>query len=221
MKVQRLTTKNKLHKQCKEKIMDKITKKSRNLALAMCLGDGSINKNSPYLAIRHCKKQLEYLEWKRKLLKHYGFSCSDIYYVENNGYGAYEFRTSSCNSLISVRNCLYKNNIKTFSLKALKKIDELGLAIWYLDDGSISTTQKKSVLTISTCISKEENQIIIDFIYNRFGVKFGQRKMRNHYSLICGTKEARKFIKIVEPYINEIKCMKYKLNVKPLSNRVA
>ena len=67
MKVQRLTTKNKLHKQCKEKIMDKITKKSRNLALAMCLGDGSINKNSPYLAIRHCTIRIFRVE--KKIIK--------------------------------------------------------------------------------------------------------------------------------------------------------
>ena len=197
--------------------MDKITRQSRNLALAMCLGDGYINKNYPYLSIRHCEKQLEYLEWKRKLLKKYGFCCSEIYHVDNNGYGAYEFRTKKHKSLISVRNCLYKNDIKTFSIKALNRIDELGLAIWYMDDGSISTTKKKSVLTICTCISKEENQIIIDFIEKRFGVKFGQRKMKNHYALICGTIEARKFVKIVSPYVNEVECMKYKLNVKPLS----
>lgn len=200
--------------------MDKITKKSRNLALAMCLGDGYINKNHPYLLIRHCEKQLEYLEWKRKLLKKYGFNCSEIHHVSNNGYGAYEFRTKSHKSLISVRNCLYRNNIKTFSQKVLNRIDELGLSIWYMDDGSITTTKNKSVLTISTCISKEENQIIIDFIEKRFNVKFGQRKMKNHYALICGTKEARKFINIVSPYINEIECMQYKLNVKPLSYKV-
>lgn len=193
----------------------KITKKSRTLALGMAIGDGTINKNG-YLAIRHSIKQKEYLEWKRKLLKINGFNCTEVYYCNNNGYCAYEFRTFNNKSFLSIRKLLYKNSKKSISLKALNRLTGLELAIWYMDNGSITTDSRRSVLTISTCVTKEENQVIIDYLNNKWDISFGQRKMKNSYALICGTKEARKFIKIVEPFLNQIECMKYKLNVKPL-----
>lgn len=193
----------------------KITKKSRTLALGMAIGDGTINKNG-YLAIRHSIKQKEYLEWKRKLLKINGFNCTEVYYCNNNGYCAYEFRTFNNKSFLSIRKLLYKNSKKSISLKALNRLTGLELAIWYMDDGSITTDSRRSVLTISTCVTKEENQVIIDYLNNKWDISFGQRKMKNSYALICGTKEARKFIKIVEPFLNQIECMEYKLNVKPL-----
>ena len=86
-----------------------------------------------------------------------------------------------------------------------------------MDDGSISTDSQRSILTISTCTTREENQKIIDIIKERFQISFGQRKMGKNYALICGTREARKFLKIVEPYIMQVSCMRYKLNVKPIS----
>lgn len=191
----------------------KITKKSRTLALGMAIGDGTINKNG-YLAIRHSIKQKEYLEWKRKLLKINGFNCTEVYYCNNNGYCAYEFRTFNNKSFLSIRKLLYKNSKKSISLKALNRLTGLELAIWYMDNGSITTDSRRSILTISTCVTKEENQVIIDYLNNKWDISFGQRKMKNSYALICGTKEARKFIKIVEPFLNQIECMKYKLNVK-------
>ena len=72
----------------------KTTKLGRNLVLWMALGDGTFNANG-YLSIRHSIKQKEYLEWKRKILKENGIAVSEIYYVNNNGYGGYEFRTKS------------------------------------------------------------------------------------------------------------------------------
>ena len=71
----------------------KTTKLGRNLVLWMALGDGTLNANG-YLSIRHSIKQKEYLEWKRKILKENGIAVSEIYYVNNNGYGGYEFRTN-------------------------------------------------------------------------------------------------------------------------------
>ena len=197
--------------------MGKILKEGRRIALYMGIGDGHINKNSYFLSIRHCLKQKEYLEWKRKLLIEKGFSCSEIKYVPNNGYGAYEFYTHYNKCFKLIRKILYKNRKKYYNPAVFKKITPLGLAIWYMDDGSISTDSQRSILTISTCTTREENQKIIDIIKERFQISFGQRKMGKNYALICGTREARKFLKIVEPYIMQVSCMRYKLNVKPIS----
>ena len=56
--------------------------------------------------------------------------------------------------------------------------------------------------------------MLIDAIKTNFNVSFGQRKMGKYYSLICGTKEARKFMEIVNNYVSKVSCMHYKLKVK-------
>ena len=201
----------------------KIEKEARNLCIAMAIGDGTINSNG-YIAIRHCSAQKDYLEWKKQQLKNVNINTTDLYHIDNSRYGvqhdAYELRTYTHNFLKLYRKIIYKPT-KTLSRKLLNRLDLLGIAIWYMDDGSLSNRKDtcgkilSSVLTISTCTTREQNQIIIDYFKEVWGIQFGQRKMKNHFALICGTKEARKFIALIAPVVNQVPSMKYKLNVKP------
>lgn len=90
-----------------------------------------------------------------------------------------------------------------------------------MDDGSLVTLKNKdgyvrgNALRIHTNVSKEENQIIIDYFKEVWDVNFKQNKKNSYYELVMHTKEARKFLKIVEPYVRRIKCMQHKLNIKP------
>lgn len=197
-----------------------INKTSRNLLIALTIGDGHINKKNGYLSIRHCPKQEEYVIWKSNELKKNGINNTGVYWVKNHIWGGYELRTYTSKFLKLLRKIIYKNGEKTITRKLLNRFDKKMIAIWYMDDGSLSNRKDKhgtitaSVLTLCTCTTKENNQIIIDYFDEVWGVKFGQRKMKNHYALICATREARKFIKIVEETVREINCMHYKLDVK-------
>ena len=156
----------------------------------MLFGDGSINKKGGYLVVRHSVKQKEYIEWKMKLLRSYGINTTDIYYVSNNGYGAYEFRTFSHNFIKEMRMYMYTPYKNIANIKQLNKFNELGLCIWYLDDGGISQVKgkngkiKSNTLMLNTMLSKEENQIIIDWFLNKWGIKFRQCKNIKINSLI-------------------------------------
>lgn len=208
---------------CSEGVYMKITKQSRNLVLYMLYGDGSINKQGGYLAVRHSIKQKEYIEWKMNLLRQHGINTTDLYYVSNNGYGAYEFRTYTHDFIRNMRKYIYTPYKNIANVKYLNKFNALGLCIWYLDDGGLAQVKdkngkvKSNTLMLNTMLSKEENQIIIDWFLEKWGIKFRQAKNHNKYRLECGTKEARKFIEIIKPYAEQIPSMQYKLNVKPKS----
>ena len=58
----------------------KITKESRNLLIALLIGDGTICKNNVF-KIAHCEAQLDYLQWKIKQLNEAG--------IRNNGIKSY------------------------------------------------------------------------------------------------------------------------------------
>ena len=49
----------------------KITKESRNLLIALLLGDGTISNNFVF-KLAHCIEQKDYLEWKIKQLNNAG-----------------------------------------------------------------------------------------------------------------------------------------------------
>ncbi len=199
----------------------KITKDTRRLIMYMAMGDGCLHNKAGYFSVRHCLGQEEYLIWKWNLLRKH-ISVTKPYFVDNNGYGSFEFRTRSYKFIKLYRKVLYKGGSKNFSKKVLKKLTPLGLAIWYMDDGGLSQKKRDgevvaNELMINTHLSKEENQVIIDYFSETWDIHFTQCKNRGKYRLRCGTKEARKFLKIIEPYISQVKCMAHKANVKPES----
>lgn len=198
----------------------KTTKETRDLVVYMALGDGYINK-AGYLSMRHCLEQEDYIWWKYNLLKG-KVSVVEPYYVSNNGYGSYEMRTHNARFIKLYRNIIYRRNGKKdiANRKLLNKLTPLGLAIWYMDDGGLSQKKDKNGnikandLMINTHLSKEDNQVIIDYFSEVWDINFTQVKNRGHYRLRCGTKEARKFIKIVLPYVSQVPSMAHKVNVK-------
>lgn len=197
----------------------KITKKERKIQRDLVLWDGHLSKTGN-IAVTHKGQNKDYAEWKHRLATESGLKCSPVTKFDNNGYGAYRFSTGSTKYTKHLRRILYTPQKDWYNRKILDKMDEKSLAIWYMDDGSISSQKRdgkvvRSILTISTCTSKENNQILIDYLQERWGVKFGQRKMKNSYALVCSTREARKFISIVEETVREVPSMIYKLNVKP------
>jgi len=195
----------------------KITKKSRQILLSMVLGDGALNKKG-VLSIRHSLAQKNYLEWKNDLLNKNGISTTGTYYVSNNNHGACEFKTYTHNFIKLYKRVLY-NPKKNISRKFLNKLNSQGLAIWYMDKGGLSRRKLKNntytikELILNTGFQKVENQIIIDYFNDVWGIKFSQVKNKSVYKLRCGKYEAIKFINIVKKSILQVNCMSYKIDV--------
>jgi len=191
----------------------------------MVLGDGYIYvardkrwNNSYYsrIVIKHGGKQKEYIEYKAELLhKLLGGKKPKVCRINNNGYIGHVIVKNN-KYFKTLRNKIYLNDIKTFSEDVLNMLTPHGIAIWYMDDGSLYPKKRNGKihayeLVLCTYKSKKENQIIIDYFKNVYDINFTQVKARKYYRLRCGTKEARKFICIVKKYI--IPSMQYKINI--------
>lgn len=194
--------------------MSNTTKQQRDFFIACAIGDGHITKGGT-LIINHCEQQKELVEYKIQQLGNF-VTASGMFEKMSNGFKQYCLRCKTNRFTKLVRKILYPNGIKTITPKILKRISLVGLGVWWMDDGSCSTklnkcgTIRATVSTLSTCISKEENQVIIDWMLEIYGIQFGQRKMKNHYALICGTKEGRKLAQVLDSVI--IPSFKYKLS---------
>jgi len=190
----------------------KITKKHRDIFMACAMGDGHISKGGAFIAF-HSERQKAFVEYKAKLLG--PMLCSRLTRVCSGRFPQVGISCRTSKFTKAARRWLYPNGKKRISAKAVRRLSPLTFAIWWMDDGSLSVKRgktgriKATVSTLSTCVSREENQVIIDELYKKFGVKFGQRKLKSSYALICGTREGRKLRDVLSPYI--IPSMRYKI----------
>lgn len=150
-----------------------------------------------------------------------GVKLTPIRKIPNGKNSAFRFGIRTTDFTKVLRRVLYTPQKNIYNRKLLNRLNSTHIAIWYMDDGGLSQKRRggrilSNELMLNTHTSKENNQILIDYFREVWGVRFNQYKNGGHYRLACGTKEARKFISIVKPSMIDIKCMKHKLNVKPL-----
>lgn len=194
----------------------KITKQQRNLLIALAIGDGYVSKHGT-ICVFHSSKQKEYVEHKFNLVRHLCTHSELLTRQVYTGDTQYGFTCKVTKFTKMLRKILYPNGVKKITRKLLNRLDASHLALWWMDDGHCHNeiyentgNLRASISTLSTCISKEDNQIIIDWILETFGVKFGQRKMKNHYALVCRTREGRKLRNVIGNFV--IPSLKYKLS---------
>ena len=201
----------------------KFNKESRNLLIALLLGDGTISNNFVF-KIAHCDKQKDYLEWKIRQLKDSGIRNNGIKsYIKTRGFNAgvpvFYTQLNIVPFIKVLRRVVYKDKKVIGNRKLLNRLDERGIAIWFMDDGHINIRKTNNkvhgfYIKISTCEPKEEVQVIIDYFKEVWNINlymFHEGKKKDSYSLCCGTKEGLKFIDIVKPYVLQVPSMKYKI----------
>lgn len=216
-----------------------LTKEEKCILFSLCLGDGYIAKpktknGNAQFDCTHSIKQLEYLTWKRDLIfkilggnkpPKIGFKTIHLK-VNDSNYEACRF--CKVHSYFTfLRKLLYNGSVKELSKEALEMLTPQGLAIWFMDDGwGFNIRNRKKELTnrmeigIATdSFSKEENELIIQTIKEKFGIKFrlGRKISPSTHKLLWQIQtnsqcEVQKFFELVSPYI--INSMKYKITSK-------
>lgn len=203
----------------------KLNKQSRNLIIAMLLGDGTISNNFSF-KMCHAIEQEEYLKWKIKQLNNHGIRNNGLkYYVSSTGYNTGRKVVYTQLNVLPffkvLRRVMYKPKKIINNRQILNRLNALGVAVWYMDDGHVNVAYNKEgnvksvFVKIATCQSKEDNQIVIDYFKEVWGVNFYQfSEGKGTYSICCGTKQSRKFIAIIKPYVLQIPSMWYKIRNK-------
>ena len=202
----------------------KITKESRNLLIALLLGDGTICNNNVF-KLAHAQQQKDYLEWKIKQLNDAGIRNNGLKtYVKtcgyNTGVNVYYTQLNIIPFIKVLKRIFYKPKKVLGNRKLLNRLDARGVAIWYMDDGHINIRKDKDgrpmgfYIKIATCLPKNELQIIIDYFKEVWDVNFymfHEGKKEDSFSLCCGTKEGLKFINIIKKYVLQVPSMVHKI----------
>jgi len=186
-----------------------LTQQQKEFLLGNMLGDGHLAKlgTMARLFVIHCEKQKDYLLWKYELLKNI-ISSSGLRFDSNAKYPHWEFVTICHPELLTLHKLFYRDKLKIISKELIeylmKNMTAFSLAVLLMDDGSITD---KRIAIATNGFSKNENQMLADLLYNKFGltakvVKHNYYKRNKvYYELVFDVENSKKLEDIVKPYI--------------------
>lgn len=186
----------------------------RSLVIGSVLGDASIilsqRRVTPYFKVAHCEKQKDYLLWKSDILKPFVNNVAKTIDKRGNSI-MYSFNTVSHKELKFYHEIFYTNGIKTINKELINYLDALGLAVWFMDDGSKLNNCNFRISTDG--FSEDENMILADILKSNFNltakVNRYQRNDKYFYYLSLDKDNAIKMNELISPFF--VNCMKYKL----------
>lgn len=179
------------------------------ILLGTLLGDGGVyryGRNKTYsIRWQHSLKQEEYAIWKAEnSLDNYSVYRGSKFDKRTNK--VYTFIT--CYSIVDdysyYRSLFYKDK-KEVNQNVLNKLQPLGLAVWYLDDGNMYYNGNNCHITLSVNGFNENSKDLIISYFKKYDLNFkkSQKAIR-----ITSKKECEIFMNLVEKYIPN--CMEYK-----------
>lgn len=179
----------------------------RGVLVGMLLGDGRRRENNFF--IQHSAQQEDYLLFKQEILAQ--ITRKPVTIRRSRTKEGHELMRLEPKLIPLTRvllKKLYKGGTKTITKKFLNLLTPQGIAIWFMDDGSKSFKKKDGKIhaldvTLNTYLSKEENEIVISYFLEKWGFKWGLSKSNDSYRLRMGTKEGKKFLAFIRPYIHE------------------
>lgn len=202
------------------------------------LGDASLsrpknNANSNF-TLTHSPKQKKYLEYKTELIRqisHVTLKYKEIKFKNkqnNKTYTTCYYYSNYLKYFTKLRRIFYPEGKKIVTKKILKKLNPMGLALWWMDDGSLVIYKRKDrnavnrYATLATCsFTYEEHLLIKQYFLETWNIKVSiiKRKTSNktYFLIKMPMLEFRKFVKIIEPYI--IDSMKYKIDLKYVNEK--
>jgi hypothetical protein len=208
---------NRANKKSNKYRRTRLTNELKQFLIGSLLGDGCIPKLGKHA--RHCRfsvahslKQKEYCKWKHSILDKYSLA-GKIYYTTytNNRYinniEEIRFKSISHPYFSFFRRIFYINNVKIVP-NIIKEIDNLGLAIWYMDDGN----KTKYGYELNTQLfTKDDCNFLRKILLDKFNINTTYVKS----GVIYIKSESREtFTNLIKPFT--IDSMLYKLHMGPV-----
>ncbi len=199
-------------------MLNPLSKEAREIIWGSLIGDGGVflgtgNRHYCYKE-SHSPKQVEYIKWKYDFFK--PVAGSDIYSVTSfhkrnqKYYTTMQFTTKALSYFTRLRKIFYPYGKKFIRRKILNKLTPLGLAVWFMDDGTTGVNNRNyPQLFLNTCAyTQEENENIKQYFQENWGIETRIHSPK-YPRVYFNRPNAKKLVSIISPYF--IPSMLYKL----------
>jgi hypothetical protein len=206
----------------KYKLTLKLTTRQHEVLIGLLLGDGHIEQ--PYITPRARLKveqridAKEYVEWLYDIFHNWIRSSirTRSKFLKSTGktYKSCEFTTFSHEELMFYRELFYPSGKKVIPINIYDLLTPLGLAIWFMDDGSIKSHESKGRILNTHSFSKKEVLMLCAVLQNKFNLQAWPRKQKDGIQIYISGHSSKILQQLLEPHV--IPMMRYKL---PLYSR--
>ncbi len=203
---------------------------AEQLIYGSIMGDGHITpikspNGNASLDINHCKEQADYLCYKTVLLRNAGYKVTAWPYERFSNYWK---TTGSGMRMCTERhsffrqfrlgelNCYANGHDKSVNPLLLERLNEIGLAFWFMDDGSSTENKNGSSAYLHTeSFGYAQNEILADYFERRWDIRPRLWQSSKKFWLLFFPKyEFLKLRQLIDPYV--IPLFDYKLKCSPM-----
>jgi hypothetical protein len=197
-----------------------LTEEQREFIIGTMLGDGCLmltrTNGNAWLSIKHSIKQLEYVEWKYKIMD--GYVNAPIKMRTDKAFNGKEYEKCEfitiCHPVFTnYYNMFYDSGVKVVTNEIAESITPLALAVWFMDDGCGNVN---SIEMCTESFTEPELKRLQKVLSDKFKLVTslwfdGYRKGSNQKKFKIGIlkRSVDTFSDIVKPYV--IPSMMYKL----------
>lgn len=197
-----------------------VNKLQEQILLGKLLGDGSLavakstsyeNSEIALVQYTHKKEHQEYIDWCKK-----GLGDLDRGQTECvSGFGSEMIKTwtASSHHIYNLFKDMVDGDTKRVPEWVADKINPIGLAFWYMDDGSLEHSDaQQDRCQFSTCAFSDEDCAVLQRALQKFGVESTVGSSEGYNYIHLNYENAETFFLLVAPYIPPV--MQYKLPEK-------
>ena len=187
-----------------------LTPEQKSVIIGSLLGDAYIGKHNS-LQIEHTFNQAEYVRWKYKKLRSIAGKPPRVitrFDTRNQKlYHSIRFYTRCV--MGEFRSLFYDNRKKIIPSNLIEVLDDLALAVWFMDDGSRGAHTLHGVVFNTSAFSRDEQHYLQHIFDERFNLEVNVHHVGKGYQLYVVSRSYKNFYNRISPYL--IPQMKYKL----------
>ncbi len=189
-----------------------LTQLQHEVLVGSLLGDGTLRRQghrNALLEINHCYAQRAYVDWKYKVFASISHSLPKRR-LGNGQRIAYRFTTRSMSVLTKYHDWFYRMTKKIIPKDI--ELSALGLAVWYMDDGSKS---RSSCYLNTQQFQFADQERLIRLLWKTFHIEGRLNRDKQYYRIRVTTDGTRILHRFVEPFV--LPCFRYKLCHDPVT----
>jgi DNA-binding transcriptional regulator WhiA len=195
----------------------KLTPRQQEILIGLMLGDGHLERSPctsrARLKVEQRERARQYIDWlyenfqewirqkiriRTKLLK-----------TTNKLYRYHEFTTYSHEEFMPYRQLFYPRGKKVVPSSVDKILTPLGLAVWFMDDGSIKSHECRGRIINTHSFTEKEVELLCRVLAVKFNLEAWPRQQKDGVQVYISAKSADKFEDLLLP--NILPVMQYKL----------
>jgi len=192
----------------------KLSSRQREILVGLLLGDGHLETQDDgrtyRLKVEHGIQQSDYVLW---LYTEFSNWVRQKPFRKKRGVTeSIGFTTYSHGSFRFYGHQFYLNRKKIIPKLIYRLLTPIGIAIWFMDDGSRKSLRHKTYNIHSIGYKKIELERIQEVLLKRFQIKTRLHRQKGRYwRIYIPSESARDFERIVVPHMRHIQSMEHKL----------